>query len=168
MIKEDLVILYCIIIVMVVVVFAIGFAVDRFIYLHRALKDMRIRVYTMQREQEKQYKSLVDQIKQQTDKPHALNELQQLFSAKMSKIRRQYPSLTDADAQVLLLIGLGVENHEILSLTDMSKRTYYKRRQVIAPVVGQPRQFNGYQFCAFNRHFNHGDCDFSTVLSPYP
>ena len=50
----------------------------------------------------------------------------------MSKIRRQYPSLTDADAQVLLLIGLGVENHEILSLTDMSKRTYYKRRQVIA------------------------------------
>ena len=102
MIKEDLVILYCIIIVMVVVVFAIGFAVDRFIYLHRALKDMRIRVYTMQREQEKQYKSLVDQIKQQTDKPHAL------------------------------LIGLGVENHEILSLTDMSKRTYYKRRQVIA------------------------------------
>jgi len=132
MVKEDLVILYCIIIVMVVVVFAIGFAVDRFIYLHRALKDMRIRVYTMQREQEKQYKSLVDQIKQQTDKPHALNELQQLFSAKMNKIRRQYPSLTDADAQVLLLIGLGVENHEILSLTDMSKRTYYKRRQVIA------------------------------------
>jgi len=89
MVKEDLVILYCIIIVMVVVLFAIGFAADRFIYLHRALKDMRIRVYTMQREQEKQYKSLVDQIKQQTDKPHALNELQQLFSAKMSKIRKQ-------------------------------------------------------------------------------
>ena len=50
----------------------------------------------------------------------------------MNSIRREYPSLTDTDAQVLILIGLGVDNNEILSFTDMSKRTYYKRRQLIA------------------------------------
>ena len=73
-----------------------------------------------------------EQIKQHTNKPDALNELLQLFGSKVNAIRREYPSLTDTDAQVLILIGLGVDNNEILSFTDMSKRTYYKRRQLIA------------------------------------
>ena len=32
----------------------------------------------------------------------------------------------------LAFIGLGVDNTDILRFTDMSKRTYYKRRQLIA------------------------------------
>ena len=72
------------------------------------------------------------QIKEQSGSPHALDDLQLLFTDKAKRIRRLYPSLTDTDMQVLTLIGLGVDNADILQFTGMSKRTYYKRRQLIA------------------------------------
>jgi FixJ family two-component response regulator len=77
------------------------------------------------------YQLLINQIKQQ-NKPSALSDLQVLFADKINSVKRQYPALTDTDIQVLTLIGLGVGNADILQFTDMSKRTYYKRRQLIA------------------------------------
>ena len=115
-----------------VVWLTIGFIIERIITVRRELTDLRIRLLTTQREQEQRDKMLLEQLKQQTDKPHALEDLQQLFSSKVNHIRRIYPALTDTDIQVLILIGLGVDNNEILTFTDMSKRTYYKRRQLIA------------------------------------
>ena len=115
-----------------VVWLTIGFIIERIVTVRRALTDLRIRLLTTQREQEQRDKMLLEQLKQQTDKPHALEDLQQLFSSKVNHIRRMYPALTDTDIQVLTLIGLGVDNNEILAFTDMSKRTYYKRRQLIA------------------------------------
>jgi len=115
-----------------VVWLTIGFIIERIITVRRELTDLRIRLLTTQREQEQRDKMLLEQLKQQTDKPHALEDLQQLFSSKVNHIRRIYPALTDTDIQVLTLIGLGVDNNEILAFTDMSKRTYYKRRQLIA------------------------------------
>ena len=115
-----------------VVWLTIGFIIERIISVRRELTDLRIRLLTTQREQEQRDKMLLEQLKQQTDKPHALEDLQQLFSSKVNHIRRMYPALTDTDIQVLILIGLGVDNNDILSFTDMSKRTYYKRRQLIA------------------------------------
>ena len=115
-----------------VVWLTIGFIIERIITVRRELTDLRIRLLTTQREQEQRDKMLLEQLKQQTDKPHALEDLQQLFSSKVNHIRRMYPALTDTDIQVLTLIGLGVDNNEILTFTDMSKRTYYKRRQLIA------------------------------------
>ena len=115
-----------------VVWLTIGFIIERIITVRRELTDLRIRLLTTQREQEQRDKMLLEQLKQQTDKPHALEDLQQLFSSKVNHIRRMYPALTDTDIQVLTLIGLGVDNNEILAFTDMSKRTYYKRRQLIA------------------------------------
>ena len=116
----------------VVVGLTIAFIVERIISFKNELTDLRIRLLASQHEQARRDQLMLEQIKQHTNKPDALNELLQLFGSKVNAIRREYPSLTDTDAQVLILIGLGVDNNEILSFTDMSKRTYYKRRQLIA------------------------------------
>ena len=106
--------------------------IERIVSLNRELTDMHIRLLSTQREQAMRYQLLLDQIKRHSDKPRALDELQHIFKDKINQLRRQYPALTDTDVQVLVLIGLGLENHEILAFTNMSKRTYYKRRQLIA------------------------------------
>ena len=120
-----------IIVVNMVVCLAIGFVIERIMYLKREVKDMHIRLSAHQREEEMRYQVLINQIKQQ-NKPSAIDDLQLLFADKTKNIKRQYPALTDTDIQVLTLIGLGVGNADILQFTDMSKRTYYKRRQLIA------------------------------------
>ena len=114
------------------VILTIAFIVERIISFKNELTDLRIRLLASQHEQAQRDQLMLEQIKQHTNKPDALNELLQLFGSKVNSIRREYPSLTDTDAHVLILIGLGVDNNEILSFTDMSKRTYYKRRQLIA------------------------------------
>ena len=114
------------------VILTIAFIVERIISFKNELTDLRIRLLASQHEQARRDQLMLEQIKQHTNKPDALNELLQLFSSKVNAIRREYPSLTDTDVQVLILIGLGVDNNEILAFTDMSKRTYYKRRQLIA------------------------------------
>jgi len=111
---------------------AIGFVLERISSLKRETKDLRIRLLAQQKEEEKRYQLLLEQMKQYADKPHALNDIQNLFTDVTKDIRRKYPSLTDTDLQVLTLIGLGVGNADILQFTQMSKRTYYKRRQLIA------------------------------------
>ena len=104
--------------------------------LKRQITDFRIREVIRQREEAMRYQLLLDQIKQQGSKTHIVTELQPLFGDKTESIRQRYPQLTDLDINVLLLIGLGIDNNEILHLTDMSKRTYYKRRQLIAQRIG--------------------------------
>ena len=121
-----------VIIVVVVLLMIIMLVNYRTTILKRQVTDLRIRLYISLREQAMRYQLLRDQIAQRDDKPHALGELQQIFGDKINVVRLQYPALTDLDMQVLILLGLGVENHDILMLTDMSKRTYYKRRQLIA------------------------------------
>ena len=121
-----------IIIANAVVGLSIAFIIERIIAVRRELTDLRIRLLATQHEQAMRDQLLLEQLKQQSDKPHALGTLLHLFSSKVNQVRREYPALTDTDIQVLTLIGLGVENNEILAFTDMSKRTYYKRRQLIA------------------------------------
>ena len=99
--------------------------------LKRQVTDLRIKMALNQREELLRHQLLIEQIKQ-NNKPTALDDLQHLFADKVDHIKRQYPALTDTDIQVLTLIGLGVDNADILQFTDMSKRTYYKRRQLIA------------------------------------
>ena len=100
--------------------------------LKHQLTDLRIRLLINLREQAVRYQLLMDQFKNKSNKSHALDELQHIFGDKISALRRQFPALTELDVQVLILIGLGVDNYEILQFMDMSKRTYYKRRQLIA------------------------------------
>jgi len=104
--------------------------------LKRQLTDARIREIIHRREEAIRYQHLLDQIKQQDGKVRLLDDLHPFFGDKIDDIRQRFPQLTDLDCKVLILIGLGVENYEIIRLTDMSKRTYYKRRQLIAQRLG--------------------------------
>ncbi len=75
-------------------------------------------------------------MKEKESKTRTLKYLQQIFDNEIDQIKAQYPTLTELDIQVLTLLGLGVSNYEILDFVDMSKRTYYKRRQIIAGRMG--------------------------------
>lgn len=104
----------------------------RITLLKRQLTDLKIRLFVNQRAQAMEHQALLEQLRRQGSTPHTMQDLQALFGDKVNLLTGRYPSLTELDVQVLVLIGLGVENHEILRLTNMSKRTYYKRRQLIA------------------------------------
>ena len=110
-------------------IFIIGYLIDS---LKRQIKDLRIREALHQREEEMRHQILLEQIKQQKDKCNTVDDLQHLFGQKFEHLHHKYPELTELDIQVLTLIGLGVDTTEIIQITDMSKRTYYKRRQLIA------------------------------------
>jgi hypothetical protein len=75
---------------------------------------------------------LINNAKSASEKSHLLNELSHIFRERVSVLKSTYPQLTDLDMQVIVLIGLDVPTQDILTFTDMSKRTYYKRRQLIA------------------------------------
>lgn len=114
--------------VLILIICIIG---TRVVFLKRQLTDLRIKMAINQREEAWRHQLLVKQIQQQKGN-NALDDLQHLFSDKIKKLKHQYPALTETDIQVVTLIGLGVNNTDILQLADMSKRTYYKRRQLIA------------------------------------
>lgn len=100
--------------------------------LKQQLTDMRIREQLYNKESSAQQSVLLDQIKQQADRPRAIDHLLHSNEAKIKSLKERYPLLTDADMQVLVLLGLGIETQDVLQFLDMSKRTYYKRRQLIS------------------------------------
>lgn len=114
--------------VLVLIICIIG---TRVVFLKRQLTDLRIKMAINQREEAWRHQLLVKQIQQQKGN-NALDDLQHLFADKIKKLKHQYPTLTETDIQVVTLIGLGVSNTDIIKLANMSKRTYYKRRQLIA------------------------------------
>ena len=63
-------------------------------------------------------------------------ELFQIFDIQIALLRSQYPSLTELDLLVILLLGIGLDNYEIVTLLNMEKRTLYRRRQLIAQRIG--------------------------------
>jgi len=116
-------------VLIIVILILIGYRIG---LLKRQITDLQIRLRINQHEDNVRHQLLLNQLKQQQNKPRTLDELQHVFGSKIDHLRRRYPALTDLDIQVLTLIGLGVDNAEILQFTAMSKRTYYKRRQLIA------------------------------------
>lgn len=104
--------------------------------LSRHITDLRIRELIHSREEATRYQMMLKQVKYHDKTNSALHDLRHIFNDKISILHERYPQLTDLDVQVLLLIGIGIENHDILQYTDMSKRTYYKRRQLIAQRMG--------------------------------
>ncbi|MBR0296494.1 MAG: hypothetical protein IJQ95_03770 [Paludibacteraceae bacterium] len=118
---------YAVIMLVMVIVQAIQNA-----KLKQQLTDMRIREQLYNKDSSAQQSVLLDQIKQQADRPRAIDHLLHSNEAKIKSLKERYPSLTDADMQVLVLLGLGIETQDVLQFLDMSKRTYYKRRQLIS------------------------------------
>lgn len=114
--------------ILLLIICIIGFRLQ---FLKRQLTDLRIAMFINKQEEMLRLQILIDQLKSQKS-PRTIDNLQNLFADKIKHFRHQYPALTDTDIQVVTLIGLGIENVDILQLTGMSKRTYYKRRQLIA------------------------------------
>lgn len=96
------------------------------------MTDLRIHEIVNQYEETSHCHSLINNAKSASEKSHLLNELSHIFRERVSVLKSTYPQLTDLDMQVVILIGLDVPTQDILTFTDMSKRTYYKRRQLIA------------------------------------
>lgn len=131
MVEDFFTYMYVFAIASLLIIIGVVFIYVRVGRIKRHMTDLQIREALHQREENIRYQQLLVQLKHDT-KSTVLNDLQILFGDKMNLIRKLYPQLTDLDLQVLMLIGMGIENHEILQLTNMSKRTYYKRRQLIA------------------------------------
>jgi len=100
--------------------------------LKQQLSDMRIRELMYNRDSQFMQSVLADQVTHQTNRLQAVEHLMSSHKSKIESLRKQYPALTEADIQVLVLLGMQIETQDILMLLDMSKRTYYKRRQTIA------------------------------------
>lgn len=70
------------------------------------------------------------------EQAQACRELRAAYNKEVNSLQNHYPQLTEVDIDVLLLLGIGLDNQEIVEFLDLSKRTYYKRRQVIAGRLG--------------------------------
>lgn len=115
------------------------------IYLHEKRdqhKDSKIANHVAQSRILAQRQMLVAEVKQKVLKgsysswQKASAELTIIFSDETNHLRLSYPELTDIDICVIQLLAIGLDNQEILTFLDMSKRTFYKRRQLIAGRVG--------------------------------
>lgn len=105
-------------------------------------KDSKIANHVAQSRILAQRQMLVAEVKQKVLKgsysswQKASAELTIIFSDETNHLRLSYPELTDIDICVIQLLAIGLDNQEILTFLDMSKRTFYKRRQLIAGRVG--------------------------------
>lgn len=101
-------------------------------HLKQQLADALIRELMYSKQTLVHQSALLEQIRHQTDRPHAVEQLMHSHEERIASLHKQFPALTDTDVQVLLLLGMRIDNQDIILLLDMSKRTYYKRRQLIA------------------------------------
>lgn len=106
------------------------------------LKDSKIANYVTSSRLLTQKQMLIEQIKQKVLNGEYASyqkvsaDLTSVFPDETNHLRLAYPELTDIDICVLQLLSIGLDNQEILTFLDMSKRTFYKRRQLIAGRVG--------------------------------
>lgn len=72
----------------------------------------------------------------QREQAQVCRELRAVYSKEVNSLLIHYPQLTELDIEVLLLLGIGLDNQEIIEFLDLNKRTYYKRRQTVAARLG--------------------------------
>jgi len=86
------------------------------------------------------------------DKIMALGaEMNSIFHTEISAIHNRYPQLTELDVLVLSLYAIKMDNDEICELTQMEKRTLYRRRQLISQRIGlSSPQLEEFAFQLFN------------------
>lgn len=62
-------------------------------------------------------------------------DMLELYFPFISYIENEYPSLKRNDIIIITLINNGYDNHEISAILNYTKRTIYKRRQIISKVL---------------------------------
>ena len=63
-------------------------------------------------------------------------DFKRIYTKEIAMLCAAYPQLTQLDICILMLLGIGTSNQDILPLLQMEKRTYYKRRQILARRMG--------------------------------
>lgn len=122
---------------------SVTFLIGNYIQTHTDRhKDLQITQHVTTSRLNAQKHMLIEQVKQKVlNKEYvsyqkASADLTTIFPDETGHLRVTYPDLTDLDICVLQLLAIGLDNQEILTFLDMSKRTFYKRRQLIAGRVG--------------------------------
>jgi hypothetical protein len=100
--------------------------------LKQQLSDARIRELMYKKEYAMRQSYLLEQVIKSPEHSQGIDYLLRANEARISYLKKHYANLTEVDIQVLILIGMGLETQDILLILDMSKRTYYKRRQIIS------------------------------------
>ena len=100
--------------------------------LKQQLSDARIRELMYKKEYAMRQSYLLEQVIKSPEHSQGIDYLLRANEARIAYLKKHYANLTEVDIQVLILIGMGLETQDILLILDMSKRTYYKRRQIIS------------------------------------
>ena len=100
--------------------------------LKQQLSDARIRELMYKKEYAMRQSYLLEQVIKSPEHSPGIDYLLRANEARIAYLKKHYANLTEVDIQVLILIGMGLETQDILLILDMSKRTYYKRRQIIS------------------------------------
>lgn len=100
--------------------------------LKQQLSDARIRELMYKKEYAMRQSYLLEQVIKSPEYSQGIDYLLRANEARIAYLKKHYANLTEVDIQVLILIGMGLETQDILLILDMSKRTYYKRRQIIS------------------------------------
>lgn len=100
--------------------------------LKQQLSDARIRELMYKKEYAMRQSYLLEQVVKSPEHSQGIDYLLRANEARIAYLKKHYANLTEIDIQVLILIGMGLETQDILLILDMSKRTYYKRRQIIS------------------------------------
>ena len=104
--------------------------------LKQQLSDARIRELMYKKEYAMRQSYLLEQVIKSPEHSQGIDYLLRANEARIAYLKKHYANLTEVDIQVLILIGMGLETQDILLILDMSKRTYYKRRQIISKRMG--------------------------------
>ncbi len=130
----DLTLLLCLFYLISFTVFTVGFfklQVNN-ANLKQQLSDARIRELMYKKEYAMRQSYLLEQVIKSPEHSQGIDYLLRANEARIAYLKKHYANLTEVDIQVLILIGMGLETQDILLILDMSKRTYYKRRQIIS------------------------------------
>ncbi len=130
----DLTLLLCLFYLISFTVFTVGFfklQVNN-ANLKQQLSGARIRELMYKKEYAMRQSYLLEQVIKSPEHSQWIDYLLRANEARIAYLKKHYANLTEVDIQVLILIGMGLETQDILLILDMSKRTYYKRRQIIS------------------------------------
>lgn len=130
----DLTLLLSLFYLILFTVFAVGFFKLQInnANLKQQLSDARIRELMYKKEYAMRQSYLLEQVIKSPEHSQGIDYLLRANEARIAYLKKHYANLTEVDIQVLILIGMGLETQDILLILDMSKRTYYKRRQIIS------------------------------------
>jgi len=102
-------------------------------------ESLRVRESVHRHNVSDKQEAMMEQIREKIhlrEQAQVCRELRAAYSKEVASLQAHYPQLTEVDIEVLLLLGIGLDNQEIIEFLDLNKRTYYKRRQTVAARLG--------------------------------